>query len=93
MIRHIESTESIWLIDGERHVYLRMPKNEQPRLVDPDTEPEPCLADLRWLPYTSWDMNLDRADRLWLNITIPDEQSGTVIHVQVVPPAGFNRCR
>lgn len=58
-VTRVESDGSIWLLDDDRAVYLRMPKTEKPRDPGPNGDDwggpgAGVLQDLRWLPMLSW---------------------------------------
>lgn len=64
MVIRAESNGSIWLLDDDRGVYMRMPKSEGPR--DPYPDQSPTLDDLRWIPMNGWEVRDS-----WLRIYSP----------------------
>jgi hypothetical protein len=60
--QRIESYGSVWLIDEDELVYLRLPKVEGPRPPGPNGEDwggpgAGPLEDLHWLPFESWQVH------------------------------------
>lgn len=60
-VTRVESKGSIWLLDDDRMVYLRMPKTEKPRESPPGDDWGGAgagpLQDLKWHPMVRWNID------------------------------------
>ena len=52
----VETMGSVWLLDEDNCVYLRMPKHEGPRSNGWGAADQGDLADLVWHPFESWEI-------------------------------------
>lgn len=52
----VETMGSVWLIDEDAGVYLRMPKREGPRENGWGDADQGDLADLTWHPFNEWEI-------------------------------------
>jgi hypothetical protein len=75
-VQRIESKGSVWLIDEDKMVYLRMPKTEGPREMLPWYSSSPALEDLKWLPYREWKFEENLAGQTVLRIFPPGSLGG-----------------
>lgn len=74
-MRQITSRGSVWMFNEDELLYLRMPRDEQPRRKDWSQGP---MEDLVWHPYLGWEFRT-AGPVTWLVITLAPDGEGRII--------------